>query len=89
MSLDGLAVSGKDIPDPENRDPLELLIEREEENIALPLFTDLTDYQRRVAVKFFVEHKSQTTISKEEGVSRMSICRIISKVQKKVIVSFD
>lgn len=47
--------SGWDIPDPVNRDPLELLIEREQPE--LPLFTDLTGYQRRVAVKFFAEHK--------------------------------
>ena len=47
--------SGWDIPDSVNRDPLELLIEREQPE--LPLFTDLTGYQRRVAVKFFAEHK--------------------------------
>jgi DNA-directed RNA polymerase specialized sigma subunit len=86
VSLEELAVSGRDIADPINRDPMELFMERDEPE--LPLFTGLTEYQRRVAVRFFVEHKSQAEIAKEEGVSRMSICRIINKAQEKIIGAF-
>jgi DNA-directed RNA polymerase specialized sigma subunit len=87
VSLDGLAASGKEIADPINRDPLELLIEREEPD--LPLFTGLTEYQRRVAAKFFVEHKTHRQIAREEGVSHQTITRLIGKIQEKVIGTFD
>ena len=79
--------SGWDIPDPVNRDPLELLIEREQPE--LPLFTDLTEYQRRVAVKFFVENKTHEQIAREEGVSQPAVTKLIKKIQKKIINAFE
>jgi len=87
VSLERLMASGWDIPDPVNRDPLELLIEREQPQ--LPLFTGLTEYQRRVAVKFFVEHKTHKQIAKEEKVARPVITKLIHKIQKKIIRAFD
>ena len=87
VSLERLMASGWDIADPVNRDPLELLVEREQENIELPLFTGLTDYQRRVAVKFFIEHKTHEQIAGEEGVSQQAISKLIKKIQSKVITA--
>lgn len=86
VSLERLMASGWDIPDPVNRDPLELLIERERPE--LPLFTGLTEYQRRVAVKFYVEHKTHEQIAAEEGVSHQAITKLIKKIQSKVITAF-
>ncbi|MDR1093724.1 MAG: hypothetical protein LBL66_06210 [Clostridiales bacterium] len=81
VSLERLMASGWDIADPVNRDPLELLIEQESPR--LPLFTDLTDYQRRVAVKFFVEHRTHGQIAREEGVSQQAISKLIKKSKTK------
>jgi hypothetical protein len=83
VSLEYLTASGSDIPDPVNRDPLELLIEQERPD--LPLFTGLTEYQRRVAVKFFVEHKSKAMIAQEENCSEAAVREIIKKITRKII----
>lgn len=87
VSLERLMAMGMDFPDPVNRDPLELLIENEQPE--LPLFTDLTEYQRRVAVKFFVENKTHEQIAREEGVSQPAITKLIKKIQAKVIGTFE
>jgi DNA-directed RNA polymerase specialized sigma subunit len=88
-SFEVLVESGWDKIDPINRDPLELLIEKEDANPDLPLFTGLTDYQRRVAVKYFVEHKTHKQIAAEEGVSQQAITKLIHKIQNKVISTFE
>jgi len=71
-------------------DPLEILIQREEEankpivkDLAASL--DLTDYQKEVAVEYYINNKTQTRIAKELGVTRMNICKIIAKVRERVI----
>jgi predicted DNA-binding protein YlxM (UPF0122 family) len=62
---------------------LELLIEQE--RLELPLFTGLTEYQRRMAVKFFVEHKSKTMIAKEGNVTEAAVRESIKKITRKII----
>ena len=71
-------------------DPLEILIQREEEadkpivkDLAESL--DLTDYQKKIAVEYYLYNKTQTQIAKELGVTRMNICKIIQKVRERVI----
>jgi DNA-directed RNA polymerase specialized sigma subunit len=88
VSLEAFTAKGGDIADPVNRNPLELIIEQEDENPDLPLFTGLTEYQRRVAVKYFVEHKPQEQIAHEEKVSQQAISNLIKKIEKKVISTF-
>jgi DNA-directed RNA polymerase specialized sigma24 family protein len=87
LALEELMILRREIADPVNCDPLELLIEKDE--IELPLFTGLTKYQRRVAVKCFVERKTHRQIAKEEGVSHQSITRLIQKIQKKAVCTFE
>jgi DNA-directed RNA polymerase specialized sigma subunit len=86
-SLDGLYASGQEVADPINRDPLEILIAREEPD--LPLFTGLTDYQRRVAAKFYIDHRTHEEIAAEEGVSQPAITKLIKKIQNKIAGIFD
>jgi hypothetical protein len=86
VSLERLAELDWDAPDPVNRDPQEMYAERECPR--LPLFVGLTEYQQRVAVKFFVEHKTHERIAGEENVSKQAITKLIGKIQKKVINTF-
>jgi hypothetical protein len=46
----------------------------------LPLFTGPTEYQRRVAVKFFVKHKSKAMIAKEENCAEAAVRGSIKKI---------
>lgn len=87
VSLEQRMAKGWDIADPINRDPLELFIEKE--RTELPLFTGLTEYQLRVAEKYFVEHKTHRQIAEEEGVSHPAITKLIAKIQKKIIRALD
>ena len=84
-SLEWYRAMGWDCPDYKSKTPEEIYIGKEEREEKENRFIGLTDYQRRVAVKFFIEHRSQADIAREEKVSRMSICRLIAKIQKKVI----
>lgn len=91
--IDGINLEEEDIADPINCNPEEIYIGQEEEstmsnweNVKNELFftDDLTEYQSRVAFKYYTERKSQTEIAKEEGVNRSSISKIIKKIQKKM-----
>jgi prepilin-type processing-associated H-X9-DG protein len=86
VSLEQLMSCGWDIADPVNRDPQEMYIGQERP--VLPLFIGLTEYQRRVAVKFFVEHKTHGQIAREEKVSKQAIAKLIKKIQGKVVGAF-
>ena len=74
-------------------DPLEILMRREQEEEkpivkALSSELGLTDYERRVAIEHYINNKTQTQIAKELGKNRMYVCRIIKKVQEKVLKKF-
>lgn len=92
LYIDGVNVEEEDIADPVNRSPEEIFIEQEkeaaifnwEETQSELLFEGLTEYQSRVAFKYYTERKSQSEIAKEEGVNKGSICKIIKKIQKKI-----
>ena len=56
VSLERLVERDWDKADHIIRDPHEMLIEQEQ--IELPLFVGLTDYQQRGAVKYFVDNKT-------------------------------
>lgn len=86
ISLDMLFERGYDFPDPVNQNPEEMSIDREE--MMLSVLCGLTEYQKRVAIKYFVEHKTHLMIAKEEGVSRQTISRLIAKVKNKIISQF-
>jgi DNA-directed RNA polymerase specialized sigma subunit len=73
-------------------DPLEALLQKEQESNlpivkALSSGLELTDYQKRIAVGYYIDNKTQTRIAEELGVSRMAVCHILKKVQKKVITA--
>ncbi|MCL2675117.1 MAG: hypothetical protein FWE84_00770 [Firmicutes bacterium] len=76
-----------------NPDPLEILIQREREE-SLPVMEalaeskDLTDYQRKVAIEFYINNKTQTQIAKELATNKMAICRVLKKVREQVLKSF-
>jgi DNA-directed RNA polymerase specialized sigma subunit len=86
VSLERLMSSGWDVPDPVNRDPQEMYIEQERP--VLPHFIGLTEYQRRVAVKYFVEHRTHEQIAREEKVSQQAITKLIHKIQTKIVAAF-
>ena len=72
-------------------DPLEILLREEQtENtpIAKALSLGLTDYQRKIAVEFYINNKTHMQIARELGLSRPAVSKIIKKVQKKAIKSF-
>ena len=72
-------------------DPLEILIrqeESEEKPIVKALSLGLTDYQRKIAVEYYINNKTQTQIAEELGVARMSVCNILKKVKKKTLKNF-
>jgi RNA polymerase sigma factor (sigma-70 family) len=69
-------------------DPLEILIRQEHTEskpIVMALSLNLTDYQRKIAVEYYINNKTQTQIAKELGVTRMAVSYIMQKVQKKVV----
>jgi len=73
--------------------PLEVLIEREEyanKPLVRALYKGLglTGYQRKVAVEYYLNHKTQARIAKEMGVSAVSVNKLIKKVQKKALTKF-
>lgn len=74
-------------------DPLEILIQREHEE-SRPIFKalspglGLTDYQRQIAVEFYINNKTHAMIAKELGISRQAVSKIIKKVRIKVIDKF-
>lgn len=86
VSLEKLLKQEYDFEDPINCDPEELYIESME--IRLPMLSCLTEYQKRVAFKFFVEHKTKTEIAKEESVGDTAIRNIIQKVIKKILNNY-
>ena len=73
-------------------DPLDALIAKEEgENLPIIkalMSLDLTDYQRRVAVEYYLHNKTQAQIAKEFGVSGVSIGRLLAKARKKILKHF-
>lgn len=89
VSLEARIAADWDVIDPNMQDPLDIIIEKEESQFEIPMFTNLTEYQQRVAHKYFVLHKTHDQIAKEEGVSRPVISKLILKIQKKIVGLFD
>jgi hypothetical protein len=83
VSLEKLTETGWDTPDPINCDPQDRDATPPEP--ASPQFIGLTEYQRRVAFKFFIKHETHEQIAREEKVSRQAITSLIRKIQNKVI----
>lgn len=86
-----------DIEDPVNRNPEEICLEREQEEFleqqeqqrrALPMLNCLTEYQKRVAIMYYIEKMPQAEIAKAEGVSKKAISKLMQKIQKKVVKYF-
>ncbi|GHU97999.1 hypothetical protein FACS1894211_00980 [Clostridia bacterium] len=72
-------------------DPLEVLIRREEENnkpLVKALSLGLTEYQKKIAVEYYINNKTQTQIAKEFGISRPAVSQLLKKVQKRVLKKF-
>lgn len=84
-SLERLMSVGWDTPI-KDYDLFDIITKKDEEKVKRPHLVGLTDYQRRVAIKFFVERKTKVEIAKEESVSKQAISTLISKIQQKVIV---
>lgn len=74
-------------------DPLEILIAEEElskmQNNPLLNISALTDYQKRIAVEYYVHKKSQTEIAGELKISKQSLNRLIRKIRKKIAAAFS
>ena len=65
VSLDGLVSMGFDWPDPVNGNPEDIVIAHSE--IAIATLGNLTDYQKRVAAKYYSDNKPLSQIAREEG----------------------
>lgn len=86
VSLEKLLEQEYDFEDTINRNPEELYFESLE--IQLPMTSCLTEYQKRVAIKFFIEHKNLPEIAVEEKVSKQSISRLLEKIRKKIVANY-
>ena len=96
IHIDALDPEQQDAEDPVHRNPEELILRQEREEVLnrleerrreLPILNCLTDYQKRVAIKHYIEHKSQVQIAKEEGVDKSAINRLMKKIQGKIAKS--
>jgi DNA-directed RNA polymerase specialized sigma subunit len=48
----------------------------------------LTDYQRKIAVEYYINNKTQTQIAKALRISQQAVGKIIKKVQIRVLDTF-
>lgn len=87
VSLEMLMERGYDFPDPINRSPEEMYIEKQE--VRISVLGNLTEYQKRVATKYYAEHKGISQIAREEGVSKQTISRLLDKIKDKIVSQFS
>ena len=89
VSLERLIESGWDIADPNAADPLEVLIEKEQNKITLITLADfLTDRQKEVMTLYYEKGYTKVEIAKKLAISKNAVQHHLEDAAKKILRNF-
>ena len=90
ISLEHLMEKGKDFPDPNAVDPLEALIEKEQNEITLLSLADfLTDRQKEVMTLYYEKSYTKTETARELAIDESAVRHHLKQAAKKILKNFS
>lgn len=89
LSLEHLMEKGKDFPDPNAVDPLDALIEKEQNEITLLSLADfLTDRQKEVMTLYYEKGYTKTEIARKLAIDESAVRHRLKQAAKKILKNF-
>lgn len=90
VSLDSLTEKGIDIEDTRSPDPLEILIEKEQNKMSLIAFADfLTNRQKQIVKLYYEDRNTKTEIAEKLGIDESTVRECIKSATKKILKNFQ